>query len=392
MHIYRKYALCAAFAILVLVLLESRQHVRSFQVARPDRNLDEGFGAKERCEGGMSANATTPRENAVIFMLARNDELKDALQAVRSLEKHWNHRYQYPYVFANNEPWSEAFKQALTQTVSGTATFETIPQHMWGFRNGTTFAEQQQAIDNMAAMAKKKIPHAANLEYHNMCRFHSGFFYDLPALASYDWYWRVEPDSRYTCDIPYDPFVEMAAHKKVYGYAIALWEVGSTAPSLFRTIDDYRLSLNLQPSSLWTTLHDASWGPYALRSLGLSALPSRNKDGDAWNLCHFWSNFEIAPLAFYRSNRYRRLFEHLDQTGGFHLERWGDAAVHSLALAMFLQPEELHWFGDIGYKHKDLQNCPSFGEGCGCECDSGEEVVDGYCLARIREAVDAAAL
>ncbi len=34
-------------------------------------------------------------------------------------------------------------------------------------------------------------------------------------------------------------------------------------------------------------------------------------------------------------------FEHLDRVGGFFYERWGDAPVHSLAAAMFLNATEV---------------------------------------------------
>ena len=73
-------------------------------------------------------------------------------------------------------------------------------------------------------------------------------------------------------------------------------------------------------------------------------------EGD-YNLCHFWSNFEIADLNFWRGEAYTKYFEYLDQKGGFYYERWGDAPVHSLAAALFLNMDELHWFHDIGYKH-----------------------------------------
>lgn len=47
-------------------------------------------------------------------------------------------------------------------------------------------------------------------------------------------------------------------------------------------------------------------------------------NGNEYNLCHFWSNFEIGSLSFYRSEAYQKYFEYLDQTGGFYYE------VHSL--------------------------------------------------------------
>lgn len=42
-----------------------------------------------------------------------------------------------------------------------------------------------------------------------MCRFNSGFFFRHPLLKDYDYYWRVEPDVKFFCDIAYDPFLTM---------------------------------------------------------------------------------------------------------------------------------------------------------------------------------------
>ncbi len=42
-----------------------------------------------------------------------------------------------------------------------------------------------------------------------MCRYFSGFFYHHPLLADVDYYWRIEPDVHYYCDLDYDPFLFM---------------------------------------------------------------------------------------------------------------------------------------------------------------------------------------
>lgn len=65
---------------------------------------------------------------------------------------------------------------------------------------------------------------------------------------------------------------------------------------------------------------DPSFFPWPLRPL-LSRLGNRDGDGNLWNLCHFWSNFEIADMDFFRSTEYRQLFEYLDADGGFYYER-----------------------------------------------------------------------
>lgn len=77
----------------------------------------------------------------------------------------------------------------------------------------------------------------------------------------------------------------------------------------------------------------------------------RRIDGVEYNNCHFWSNFEIADLNFWRGEAYSKYFTFLDEKGGFYYERWGDAPVHSIAAALFLPKDQIHFFSDVGYKH-----------------------------------------
>ncbi|KAJ7867702.1 glycolipid 2-alpha-mannosyltransferase-domain-containing protein [Mycena olivaceomarginata] len=52
--------------------------------------------------------------------------------------------------------------------------------------------------------------------YRNMCRFNSGFFFQYPLLQPYRYYWRVEPDVEYFCNMLYDPFHFMQQEDKIY--------------------------------------------------------------------------------------------------------------------------------------------------------------------------------
>ena len=92
-----------------------------------------------------------------------------------------------------------------------------------------------------------------------------------------------------------------------------------------------------------------------------------------WRYTPVWSNFEIADLDFWRSPAYQKFFEHLDEAGGFYYERWGGAPVHSIAAALLLPKDRLHFFADIGYRHEPFQRCPQ-GEmhvAGKCSCDPG---------------------
>lgn len=272
---------------------------------------------------------------------------------------------------------------------------------MWSWptdASGASMLDQDAARAAMRKMEARGLPYAANENYHHMCRFYSGFFFDVPELQGYQWYWRLEPDVEYTCAVPYDPFRQMRAQGKRYGYVMALWEVGSTAPSLFRTVTEHMERRGIKAGTMWRSGIEASTAPAPVRWWFMSwewLFHSRTRDGDPWSLCHFWSNFEIADMEFFRSEEYRELFRALDESGGFYTERWGDAPVHSLAAMMLLEPEELHWFADFGYVHPPLQHCPEEhaerGLGCGCECGVerlGVRGVPEMCLRSLRRAVE----
>jgi alpha 1,2-mannosyltransferase len=44
-------------------------------------------------------------------------------------------------------------------------------------------------------------------------------------------------------------------------------------------------------------------------------------DGESYNGCHFWTNFEIARLDLWHTEAYQAMFNFLDRSGGFFYER-----------------------------------------------------------------------
>lgn len=75
--------------------------------------------------------------------------------------------------------------------------------------------------------------------------------------------------------------------------------------------------------------------------------PDHTFGAKGYSTCHFWSNFEIGDMEFWRSSVYQEYFDYLDRKGGFYYERWGDAPVHSIALGLFEDSSKIHWFKDI---------------------------------------------
>ena len=108
-------------------------------------------------------------------MLARNSDIQGAVKSVKQMEDRFNKRFRYPYVFLNEEPFSDQFKEcvalphsrsfvALTvcrcdrRRVSGltdaTVEFGLIPPDHW---HQPDWIDEEKASAARDAMAKNNV-------------------------------------------------------------------------------------------------------------------------------------------------------------------------------------------------------------------------------------------
>lgn len=290
------------------------------------------------------------KENATMVMLVRNSDLDAALESIRSLEDRFNRHFRYPWVFLNDVPFTEEFMEQTSLMASGQTFYETIPTEDW---NRPAFIDEKKYRRNLKESEEKKIIYGASESYRNMCHFNSGYFYRQKRLLNYEWYFRVEPEVRYMCDFQYDPFTVLRENNKIYGFVITIQEYDSTIPSLWPTVEKFMETypelVHPNNSLKFITTNETSL------TNGFDMAESSSD----YNLCHFWSNFEIGNLNFFRSEAYLKYFDFLDKTGGFYYERWGDAPVHSIALNILADKNSIHHFEDIGYYHPPYLTCPT---------------------------------
>ena len=53
------------------------------------------------------------KPRAALISLVRNSELPGLIQSMRQLEFQWNRKYSYPWIFFNDEPFSEEFRVCI---------------------------------------------------------------------------------------------------------------------------------------------------------------------------------------------------------------------------------------------------------------------------------------
>ncbi|KEF53078.1 mannosyltransferase [Exophiala aquamarina CBS 119918] len=318
--------------------------------------------------------AKEPRANAAFVVLARNKELDGVIQSIKSIERHFNRWFNYPYVFLNDGEFEQDFKDTITNYTSAPVEFGKIDATMWGYPD---WVDHEVAREGIRKQGDAAIMYGGMESYHHMCRFYSGFFYKHELLDKYEWYWRLEPEIKYFCDITYDPFIEMAKANKTYGFTIAVKELKETVPNIFRYASAYKRKNNISSQGLWEMFvekePEKKVTPEERRAKTLpneilqtepghqniEDIDPESMEGEKYNMCHFWSNFEIARLDWFRSREYNEFFEMMDKSGGFWMERWGDAPIHSLAAGALLSPRDIHYFRDFGYRHTTIQHCPA---------------------------------
>lgn len=139
-----------------------------------------------------------------------------------------------------------------------------------------------------------------------------------------------------------DPFLKMIETNKTYGFTIAVKELKETVPNIFRYASAYKRVNNLTSQGLWEMFVEPQPDPpkdvpeedpnlkHPLPEEILRGDPNHASipdidleamEGEKYNMCHFWSNFEIARLSWFRSKEYEDFFQMMDRSGGFWMER-----------------------------------------------------------------------
>jgi alpha 1,2-mannosyltransferase len=102
---------------------------------------------------------------------------KDAIaETLVNFQDKFNKNFDYPYVFLNEELFTEEFKSAMqTAAPKATMKFGLVPKEHWSY---PSWVDESLAQESRQKMDEQGVMYASLESYHHMCRYQSGFFFD----------------------------------------------------------------------------------------------------------------------------------------------------------------------------------------------------------------------
>ena len=242
-------------------------------------------------------NVSFKKANACIIIMLRNEEINNLVDLIQRFELVFNKNYKYPYILFNNEEFTNSFRNEIVKHTNSTIEFGLIPREHWDVPTWI----------NKYNLKKSLLEIGHSIAYRQMCRFNSGFFFRHELTLKYQYYMRLDLDSKFPCQIKRDPFEIFRGKEEIkYGFILSYYE-------RIHTI-----------KSLWVRIKE--WKNKSLKTINKnSAIKFISDDnGNSLNrrLCIFYNNFEMADFSVFRNESYLNYFDNLDKSGGFFYERW----------------------------------------------------------------------
>ena len=173
--------------------------------------------------------------------------------------------------------------------------------------------------------------------YRRMCRFWFSGVFELADVRNRTYLMRLDTDSELRCKASSrDPFALMAHQNAVYGYVA----VKTDHPMVAKNLTAFGAAY----SRLVPPVRDAFY-----------RFPPRPPTNCPAPM--FYTNFEVMDVAWFAAPRAAAFARAVDATGQIFGNRWGDAPLRWLTLALFASRTQLLCFGgEYDYRHRGPQD------------------------------------
>ncbi|CAG8612857.1 4467_t:CDS:2, partial [Scutellospora calospora] len=119
-------------------------------------------------ELNINRTEKTAKANACFVVLIRNTDLHNFRWSMRQLEDRFNHKYNYPYVFLNDVPFTEEFIKYTSSLTNAKTEYGkcVIPKEYWSVPD---YIDMETVNKNMDRMSKEGVLYGGSLPYRHMC-------------------------------------------------------------------------------------------------------------------------------------------------------------------------------------------------------------------------------
>lgn len=115
----------------------------------------------------IPASVDPNRVKAAFVILARNSDLTGIRYAIRQMEDRFNHKFNYPYVFLNEQLFSDEFKDRTSALTKAETYYGKVEPEMWGYPD---HINQTYAAECRKDMDERRIIYGGSESYRHMCR------------------------------------------------------------------------------------------------------------------------------------------------------------------------------------------------------------------------------
>ena len=247
-------------------------------------------------------------DSAIVYLLrSTQSDVTDVIRSLNSMHSFFLRDYAYPVILLVESNFTESFQRQIIESIPFSVIFENVQFPSYEEMNDPAIPRVLETHQGRQLWP---------LGYRHMCRFWTGDFLNHPALQCYNYIWRMDSDASLTKPVKYDLFRYMDASRISYGFSNTCEDEAEVCTGLHEFCRSYFEQKGV-------TFH---WDRYRM----------------------YTTHVEWIHAPTFRNSEYTDLYEKIDQTKRFYLDRWGDAPIRYIAATNFgFRAEHLQ----IGYVH-----------------------------------------
>ena len=87
-------------------------------------------------------------------------------QSMKQMECRWNRKYQYPWVFFNDEPFTDEFMAATQNLTSSQCYYEIVPKEHWSLSD---WIDEERFTNGLEYLGTIGVGKGWMISYHHIC-------------------------------------------------------------------------------------------------------------------------------------------------------------------------------------------------------------------------------